>query len=571
MENVKIYFGFISNVLKKSKIYVCGKVVLSIIQGAFPVINALLPQYLLDSILIEHNIMYFVLYAILFVCLQFFVPFLYSFIGIGLDKVFKKIDIQITSEMLEQMYRMQYELYENTESSNVINRAFKFVTDSGVNTFNIFLEMIALFITLSSYAYIIAKFDWVILIMIMVSVAINYFLMLWRTRLNVAFNNEQTLQQRKVKYYKQLLLNKYQARDMHLNNNFFKFKESYQKESCDYNSKLNKKNLGVFVINQTGSLFQCVLTFVIMLSFGQMLYDNVITVGEYTVSLNTSMQFSGVLFSFIDLISNVYSGILESGNYSDFLNMTTTQNNISKFSLSDNIIKIKFNNVSYKYFGADKKALEDISYEFCQGKIYAILGGNGSGKSTLTKLMLGLYKPSDGNVEINENNLENFDLEKYYKDSIVISQDFQFLEGISIKDNLNIDSEEKEEYFEKLKQHYGLFEIKDINNEYSKVFSENGIELSGGEKQKLANVRARLRSGRLVILDEPTSAIDYLTEEKIFEDWSKEKEGKIIIYITHNHRMAKYADEVLILDNGRLSVCGTYAELIQKGYIESSN
>lgn len=570
MQNIRTFFSFIFSVFKNSKVYLFVKTFLAILQGVFPVVTTILPQYLLDSIIDDRNISYFIAYVILYVCLQFFVPFFYSIIEIWLDKLLFKVNIRITNDMLDKMYGMKYEYYDDPESSNIFNRAFGFVTGAGVNTFSVFLEMIALSITMCSYAYIIARFNLLILIIVIMSVAINYCIMLKRTKTNVSFNNYHTLFQRKSSYLKNVILNKYIARDMHFNDTFDNVKNQFNNVSFGYNRELVKKNISMFGLNQIGSIFQGILTLTIMLYFGNMLYEQLISVGEYTVSLNASMQFSSIVFSFINLVSSVYAGILESENYRNFRKLTDVKITGTPQCLLHENIEIEFKNVSYRYFGTTHNALTNFTYEFCEGKIYAIIGCNGSGKSTLIKLILGLYKPSDGEIKVNQLNMHDIDLMNYYNNLSVVSQDFTFVDGISIRENIGIDSLNKQELFAKLADRYNFPLVKDIECDYSKSFSEEGLELSGGEKQKLAVIRALLRDGKIVIFDEPTSAIDPVTEEKIFSDLRKNTRGKMTIFITHNHNMAKYADEVLILDKGNLLAHGSFEELREKELLYDS-
>ena len=569
MENYKTFFGFVFSVFKRNKLYFIIKVFLAIIQGLFPVVTALLPQYLLDSILVDKNFSYFLWYVLLFGCLQFSIPFLYSAIGIWLEKLLSKLNISVTDDMMNVMYNMKYEIYDNPENYNIINRSFAFSTGAGVNTFNTFLDMIALCITLISYAYIIAKFNWLILFIVVVSVIINYFIAIKKSKINITFKDKHTLIQRRIGHSKNIILNKYQVRDIHFNGTFGFVKKSFETNSVLYQKKLTQKNIKVLWLTQTGAMFQTIVTLFIMLSFGNMLYQNLITVGEYTVSLNTSLQFSNVVFSFINLLSNIYAGVLESKNYRDFLLLGNEDHKDNSYIHCDDncFSKITFEKVSYQYFGTPSRALSDFSYEFNKGKMYVILGANGSGKSTLIKLLLGLYSATDGQIRINDSLLNDINIEDLYKNSAIVAQDFQFLDGFSIRENMNINSAEKEREFRELTNRYGFPVVDDLNVDLSKSFSENGLELSGGEKQKLAFIRAMLRKSDMMVLDEPTSAIDSITEQKIFSDLKEKQGDKLIICITHNHKMAEYADEILILDKGNLLKCGTYEELEREGYL----
>ena len=272
MKNIRFFLGFIIDVYKKNRLYFFLKFFLSILQGCFPVITALIPQFLLDAILIDNNLIYFLSYVILFVCLQFTIPFIYSLLDIALERLFSKLNVGITSEMLDRLYHMRYETFDKPENYNVIIRSFDFSTGAGVNTFNTFLDIMALAITLMSFAYIVGRFNWWILLIIGISVLINYFIGIKKTKENTLFKNNQTVRQRRVGYCKTIFLDKYQVRDMHFSKTFDYVKKSFEMNSHLYQKDLTNKNLKIMWLTQIGALLQMLVIAIIMLSFGNMLY-----------------------------------------------------------------------------------------------------------------------------------------------------------------------------------------------------------------------------------------------------------------------------------------------------------
>ena len=458
--------------------------------------------------------------------------------------------------MLERLYRMVYANYEQPERRNCIERAFQFATQTGVASFNTFLTLIGTFITFTSYVYIIARHNWVTLVLLSISIVATYILQKRKAEYEYTMKRSLTTDERRTGYYKSAMLDKSLAKDIRYSGAFALLKQCYGRESKNYSDKLFRKSKKSYFYNQAISAIQLGLVFAVMVSFGQRLFHDSMTYGDYTMSVNVSMSFTSLVFQLISHITSVYTAVLDGTNYNEFLGITES----TKQAPVPNRPDIEFRNVSFKYGTEDRWALKDFTYTFRYGKRYSIIGENGSGKSTLLKLLLGMYVPDRGTVRIGGTDIRELAPESLYSLYAVVFQDFRLLDGVTLQENLQACGKHAEE-----SELYGVLSavglrerLKDdggdspLRREYSRTFDNDGIELSGGEKQKLAIARALLKDAPVVVLDEPTSAFDEISKDRLFDSVFRNC-GKTILFVTHHMELTAFADEILTMKDGTLA------------------
>jgi ATP-binding cassette subfamily B protein len=231
------------------------------------------------------------------------------------------------------------------------------------------------------------------------------------------------------------------------------------------------------------------------------------------------------------------------------------------------IEKLEFKNVSFKHQTATYKALTDITFEVKNGETIAFVGPSGAGKSTLVKLLVGLYRPKEGNIFYNNINGNEFDFDELRNQIGFVTQDTQLFAG-TIKENLlfvNPDATD-EDINLALKKSSCTGLIERADNGIQTVIGEGGLKLSGGEKQRIAIARALLRKPHLLIFDEATSALDSITEEEItstIREISKEKE-QITVLIAHRLSTIMHADRIYVLERGKVIEMGSHDNLLDE-------
>ncbi|GAA8438292.1 ABC transporter ATP-binding protein [Helicobacter pylori] len=241
----------------------------------------------------------------------------------------------------------------------------------------------------------------------------------------------------------------------------------------------------------------------------------------------------------------------------------------SQIRLEEKIHSVTFENISFSYSNS-KPIFENFNLSLSTNKIYALVGRNASGKSTLINLLLGFYTPNSGQIIINNKYpLQDLELNSYHQQMSAIFQDFSLYAGYSIDDNLfmqnNITKEQLKQKREILKSFDENFQncLNDCNNTLFGA-QYNGVDFSLGQKQRIATIRAFLKPSNCIVLDEPSSAIDPIMEKEFLDFIFKRSQSKMALIITHRMNSVKQADEIIVLDKGKLIEQGNFETLIKK-------
>lgn len=230
-------------------------------------------------------------------------------------------------------------------------------------------------------------------------------------------------------------------------------------------------------------------------------------------------------------------------------------------------IEIKFDHVSYRYSGAKEDTLKDVSFHLGAGEKLALVGINGAGKTTIVKLMSGLYLPTEGTVYVNGVSTRELNRTGYFAKQAAIFQE-PFRTSYSIGENVALAEQYDEERVWSALSQAGLKEkVRGLDRKLEtclgKDISPDGIELSGGEMQKLLLARVLYRDVPLVMLDEPTAALDALAETEIYEKYQTMLENKTVLFISHRLASTRFCDRIIMLSEGRICEQGTHAGLME--------
>ena len=227
---------------------------------------------------------------------------------------------------------------------------------------------------------------------------------------------------------------------------------------------------------------------------------------------------------------------------------------------------IEFRDVSFTYPGSGVKALEHVSLTFRIGSRLALVGPNGSGKTTLVKLLCRLYDPTEGTILLNGIDIRKYDYDEYISILSVVFQDFQLFSlpiGQNIASSMEYDVQKAEQCLIKAgleerykKMPYGMETC--LNKDYD----EKGVEVSGGEAQKIALARALYRDAPFIILDEPTAALDPIAEFEVYSRFNEIIAGKTAIYISHRLASCRFCDEIAVFNEGKMVQKGTHEALV---------
>ncbi|WP_208560477.1 ABC transporter ATP-binding protein [Marinilactibacillus kalidii] len=296
-----------------------------------------------------------------------------------------------------------------------------------------------------------------------------------------------------------------------------------------------------------------------------------VVVGAMPVAMiiQLSSAISQLITVFPQLFQNVmsvFSSPSTLNTYYDFMDMPDQEDNerLRKVLISESN-QVEFKQVSFSYPDTEKLVLKNIDATFNFGKRYAIVGENGSGKSTFIKLLTRLYEPTSGVIEINKEDINKFEVGTYLDQLGVVFQDFQlpnFPLGQNLSTDITYDRNKANSLLERVNSKTFVETLPhSTDTVLGKEYDASGINMSGGQEQRLAIARSLYKGAKLLILDEPTAALDPLTEIEIFENFDSIAAGNTAVYISHRLSSTKFSDEILVFDKGEIVQRGSHEEL----------
>ncbi len=291
--------------------------------------------------------------------------------------------------------------------------------------------------------------------------------------------------------------------------------------------------------------------------------------GSFYIYVSSGKEFVDSVVSIINTINEINEVTIYFNDFDEYMSIKENMygNADAKYHINK-IDTVEFKNVSFKYKNTQEYALKNVNCSFNKNEKIALLGENGAGKTTFIKLLLRLYDPEEGEILVNGNNIKSYYYEEYLNAFSTVFQDSK-LTGYSLLENIILDRHYDGDKLNKVSEISGIKDRIDLldngfDSIVSKELSEEGINFSGGEEQKISIARALYKNIDTIIMDEPTSAMDVLSEKELFEKINDSCKDSIIIYITHRLSNVAFCDKILMFENGKVIGCGSHKELMIK-------
>ena len=255
--------------------------------------------------------------------------------------------------------------------------------------------------------------------------------------------------------------------------------------------------------------------------------------------------------------------------YMEFMSLAEETKQVGGMTFDGEVETIEFRNVTFTYPNAEQPVLRNISFSIKKGEKISIVGLNGAGKSTLVKLICRMYKADSGEILVNGKNIYEYDYLSYMNTISAVFQDYRLF-NFTIAENISCQAQNADnERIAHLVEEVGLAEKiaelpQGIFSRFGKDYDQEGVELSGGQGQKIAIARALYKKASMVILDEPASALDPIAEAEIYEKFNGLVEDKTAIYISHRMSSSVFCDKILIIDGGTVADYDTHENLMKK-------
>lgn len=493
-----------------------------------------------------------------------------SIIRIAGEKVTNQVKVQIMQKA-KTIDLASFDIpafYEKLENAN------REAGHRPIQTLQATFSIISTVIQLVSYVIILAEIPnmwWMPIGVVLISVPSAVISFIYR-RKNFQYVRWRSKDRRQLAYYSGLLVNKDLVKEIRIFDLADTFIDRYNSVFKKYYAGLRKliieESAWLIVIAVISAVVNCV--FYAIIAFG--VFVGRFTIGNYSLYTNALSSIANCVTSFINTSASVYEGTLFIDNLIAFMQEKPTI--VSTAAIPEKIDKniphtIIFENVSFSYPGTDRKVIKNLSTTFRPGETVVLVGLNGAGKTTLVKLLTRLYDPTEGRILLDGKDLKEYDVRELYDLFGIIFQDFgkyavTAAENIAFGDVHQGENREKveacarqanaEDYIARLPEGY--------DTPLMRIFEKEGIELSGGQWQKLAIARAFYRDSEIMILDEPTASLDPMAEQEIFNQFDTLREGKTTIFVSHRLSSAVIASKILVLEYGELIEEGNHHELM---------
>lgn len=422
---------------------------------------------------------------------------------------------------------------------------------------------------LVGYVYIISSLHPLIAGVLLLIIVISAVITKYRNAWELSYSKEVTVHQRLFDYLFNAMTNKEYAKDIRLHDAAAWLKKKYQNTAEKYihaYSKNQRRNIILDILNELTGVVQTVVMYgysAYKVALGQ------ITIGSFTVYIGAVTGFVSAVSTLVQNIQGLFVSAAYVQAYQDIqpLSVPSYAGRDVNPAMPD-FHEITFEHVSFRYRGSDENALDDVCLTIKRGERLSVVGYNGAGKSTLIKLLCRLYEPTSGKILMDGVDISTINYEQYVDMLSVIFQDY-VLFPVSVRDNIGLntgssdeqiwDALEKSQLAEKIKKL-----PQGLDTEVSREFDENGAEFSGGESQKLASARAYCKNSPIVILDEPTAALDPLSEDELYRRFDRIIGDKTAVYITHRLASVRFCDKIAVFDHGKVVEYGTHDSLMKK-------
>ncbi|WP_313755825.1 ABC transporter ATP-binding protein [Tissierella sp.] len=582
--NIKNNFYFFKYVFEFSKSYVISQGIISIIEGLIPLIYIIIPKLIIDGLINRKNFSEIVNYILIYILIQLTASLITAILTekyVNLNgHLYAMHFLLIINKKVVSLDMAQLDLPETHQklalAQDIIYKGI------GINLINSLFHSLSSIVLIISTTIIIISADINLIFVIILFSFFSVYLNLKSENWKISQRDENIYLTRILNYYIRIMGESSSAKEMKM----FGFVDWIMNKYLTtlsflrirlkklYNTSMNIKIVSIIGENLKSNgiyLYLAWKTFI-----------GNITVGQFSQYFTATSQLSNAILNFVGFITqlNINGKYIES--FREFMELESDIKRNNDILLKNGEIKtiesilkgddltIRLENVYFAYPGTDKYVLENINYVFEYGKVYVIVGENGAGKSTLINLISGLYEPTSGTIYLNDIPINQIDYMDYRNIFSIVFQDFKYF-SFTIAENIGLNKSNDSNEFKiaSYLQEVGLGGKiktlpKGIHTNLDKIFYEDGVILSGGENQKLALARALFRETPVIMLDEPSSALDPISEDDLLSKFKNLAADKLVIYISHRMTCASTADQIIFIKNKTIFEQGSHRELIDK-------
>lgn len=474
--------------------------------------------------------------------------------------------------IVEKIATLRYKYIESQDSWDLISRVIKEPEVQCTKAYISSLDMIAMILKITGILVVLfIQVWWSAVLIVLISVPL-FFIALKSGKETYEANREVEKNKRKVKYLEEVLNGREAVEERTLFGYSDKINNQWHKEFETARKHELKVSLKWYINMKTGGVIIAILSVLIVL----------ILIGPVTSGILSIGMFMSIVNSVFELIQYLAWSLPEYGDnlaknkeylvdLTNFLKLEGDEGYLLRPAKEVSKLKsLEFRNVSFKYPGTEKYILKDMSFVIEEGRHYAFVGANGAGKTTITKLITGLYEDFEGEILINGKSIKTYRQDQLKAMCSVVYQDFARY-CISFRDNILLGDINSFDNLDNMNKAIETVELQDVVGGLPLGISSNlgkikndGVDLSGGQWQRIAMARGIVSPASIRILDEPTAALDPISESNVYEKFEEISRGQTTIFISHRLGSTKIADEIFVIGDGAIVESGSYEELMKK-------
>lgn len=474
-------------------------------------------------------------------------------------------------KVTEKNYNLDYFLTLQKENEDKATYAEKAVENNHTATVNLlvrFSMIVYRILAFILFGALVSTINPIILVIIILGAIVNYLMLKWEKNRNAKTWKKRAITNKKMNYLAYDLTRNYNCgkdiRLFSLSSYFTKLMKKLIKNSIDEHKETNRRSFIVSFISFLMVLLRDGLAYYYLI---KLVLNNGIDVSQFILQFGAVTALSELISEIINSFGEIYEGSIQTSYYREYLDISNVLKDEGGLEVDlKQPYSIEFKNVSFKYPKAEKYTLENINIKIEKGEKIAIVGLNGAGKTTMTMLMCGLLLPTQGEILLNDHNILEYNKNALYSLFSFVPQQFSLL-PTTIVDNIcfnKVINEERLEECLKLSELYDKvmsLPNKEQTHVNKRVYSD-GIELSGGEKQKLMLARAIYKEHSILILDEPTSALDPIAESEMYQKYNDISKSSTTIFISHRLASTKFCDRIILIKDSQIKELGSHEQLM---------
>lgn len=572
---MKTIWTFVKQVWKVSPAYVLLILLNGLIGGGKIILNMVLPMFLIDELTGGRDVKKLILFGACIVANNVIMTFITDSLQKYRDVKDEWVQNVMVEKLGERIMNLEYSYLENTYYLDLKERAIFAVQNQSaiVAIITLIANTVQGVITLAGLMVILFTLGPVLMTAIAIGVVLMILIIKAASGTMVALMNRIIPINRIFGYYAGVAADKPAQKDLrlyHMDKLVTEKIRQSNEATCDEfdvaNRKMGLANGANGVITEFISAFT--YGYVGIRTISDM-FGSRITLGSLTMYVSSAITFSSTIIQFGENLIGLWQNSQFLVPYQEFMALKEETIEDGGVPMDDIVETLEFRNVSFTYPKAEKPVLKNVSFAVKKGEKISIVGLNGAGKSTLVKLICRMYKADSGEILVNGRDIYDYDYLSYMNVISAVFQDYKLF-NFTIEENISC----RENGADENRVNYLIDEVgmrdkidtlpEGIHSRFGKEYDEDGVELSGGQGQKIAIARALYKKASMVILDEPASALDPIAEAEIYEKFNSLVEDKTAIYISHRMSSSVFCDRILIIDGGTVSDFDTHENLMKK-------